>query len=80
MGALLQKHGITEQDYLHWEAANERKHEYIDGDCYAMAGAGEKHNRITGNLFFQLRLATRGTSCTVFASDMKCRLEQGRFY
>jgi len=82
MGALVQKHHITEQDYLLWEAESGRKHEYIDGDCYAMAGAGEKHNLITGNIFLQLRLAMRDKpgSCRVFTSDMKCRLEEGKFY
>ena len=82
MSAVLQKKRITEQDYLTFEATSEFKSEYVDGDCYAMSGASEKHNRITGNIFFQLRSAARGkpNGCAVFASDMKCRLDQGRSY
>lgn len=80
MNAILQKRTITEQDYLIQEAQNDFKHEYVDGDCYAMAGAGEKHNRIVLNIAIPLRLAARGGSCGVYASDMKCRVENGRFY
>ena len=29
---------ITEEDYLKGELISEIKHEYIDGDIYAMAG------------------------------------------
>jgi len=82
MNAIVHKHHVTEPDYLIGEAESDCKHEYVDGDCYAMSGASEKHNRITGNIFFQLRLATRGQAgrCSVFTSDMKCRVEEGRFY
>lgn len=82
MSAVLQKKRLTEQDYLTLEATSETKNEYVDGDCYAMSGASEKHNLITGNIFFHLRQAARGkpNSCNVFASDMKCRAEHGRFY
>jgi Uma2 family endonuclease len=82
MSAVLQTRYLTEPDYLIQEAESDIKHEYVDGDCYAMSGASEKHNIITGNIFFQLRLATRGqnSGCRVFASDMKCRIENGRIY
>lgn len=82
MSAVLQTRYLTEPDYLIQEAESDIKHEYVDGDCYAMSGASEKHNIITGNIFFQLRLAMRGqnSNCRVFASDMKCRIENGRIY
>jgi Uma2 family endonuclease len=82
MSANPQKKHLTEQDYLTLEAVSEFKNEYVDGDCYAMSGASEQHNRITGNIFFQLRLAMRGkaNSCMVYSSDMKCRADQGRIY
>jgi Uma2 family endonuclease len=80
MSAVLHKKRLTEQDYLTLEATSEFKNEYVDGDCYAMSGASEKHNLITGNIFLRLRQAARSAVCRVFASDMKCRIEQGRFY
>jgi Uma2 family endonuclease len=80
MSAVLQKKRLTEQDYLTFEATCEFKNEYVDGDCYAMSGASEKHNLITGNIFLLLRQAARSAGCRVFASDMKCRADQGRIY
>ncbi|CRI63694.1 conserved hypothetical protein [Thiocapsa sp. KS1] len=61
-------------DYLQGELASDIRHEYVAGQVFAMAGAGESHNRIAGNLFFHLRAATRGTPCGVFISDMKVRV------
>jgi Uma2 family endonuclease len=80
MSAVLQKKRLTEQDYLTLEATSEIKNEYVDGDCYAMSGASEKHNIITLNIALPLRNAARGTGSRVFVSDMKCRAEHGRFY
>ena len=81
MGALQKKPYLTEQEYLAFEEASDVKHEYVDGEIYAMAGASLKHNLITGNLFFNLRAVRRkGGKCRVFSSDMKCRIEDGIFY
>lgn len=80
MSAIVQKHHVTEPDYLIGEAESDIKHEYVDGDCYAMSGAGEKHNIMTLNIAMPLRSAARGSACRVFVSDMKCRVEAGRFY
>ncbi len=82
MGALQKQTHLTEEDYLAFEEASDVKHEYVAGEIYAMAGASRQHNQITGNLFFQLRSASRGKggNCNVFASDMKLRAENGSFY
>ncbi|HYN79752.1 MAG TPA: Uma2 family endonuclease, partial [Lamprocystis sp. (in: g-proteobacteria)] len=65
---------ISVEEYLQGEPASPIRHEYIAGQVFAMAGAGEAHNRIAGNLFFHLRAATRGTPCGVFINDMKVRV------
>ncbi len=65
---------ISIDEYLQAEQASDVRHEYISGELFAMAGAGEAHNRIAGNLFFHFRSATRGTACGVFISDMKIRV------
>jgi Uma2 family endonuclease len=62
-------------DYLEGEQHSPIRHEYLAGEVYAMAGAGEAHNRISLNLAFHLRLASRGSACGVFISDMKLRVE-----
>ena len=80
MSAVLHKKRLTEQDYLTLEATSEFKNEFVDGDCYAMSGASEKHNLITLNIAATLRNAARGSGCKTFVNDMKCRLHQGRYY
>jgi Uma2 family endonuclease len=61
----------TAADYLEGEARSTVRHEFVDGEVYAMAGAGEAHNLIAGNVFARLRSAVRGGPCRVFISDMK---------
>jgi Uma2 family endonuclease len=68
---------VDEREYLAREASALEKHEYVGGVAYAMAGAGERHNRIAGNLFVALRLAARGTRCGVYMADMKLRIGDG---
>lgn len=71
---------LTEQDYLAYELTADCRHEYLDGQIYAMAGAGERHNRIGLNIAFHLRAAARGGPCGVFVNDMKLCVDQGRAY
>lgn len=69
---------LEESEYLAREAAAAERHEYVAGIAYAMAGAGEGHNRIALNIATQLRNASRGTRCGVYVSDMKLRIGGGR--
>ncbi|WP_348682688.1 Uma2 family endonuclease [Acidovorax soli] len=61
--------------YLDWEAEQLEKHEYLDGEVFAMAGASEAHVTLAGNVFMALRNHLRGGPCSVFISDMKLRVE-----
>jgi Uma2 family endonuclease len=71
---------LEESDYLAFEALAEQRHEYVAGIAYAMAGAGERHNRIALNVAVQLRAAARGSVCGVYVSDMKVRVAGGPAY
>ena len=71
---------IPHQEYLDGEQYSDIRHEYLAGQVFAMAGAGEKHNRISLNIAFHLRAAARGKPCGVFISDMKLRVEQSDAY
>jgi Uma2 family endonuclease len=66
---------VSVNDYIEGEPGSEIRHEYIDGQVYAMGGASDRHGLIVGNLFMKLRPATRGTFCQLFIADMKIRLK-----
>ena len=67
---------IGTDDYLAGEESSPVKHEYVAGEVFAMAGAGEAHVTVAGNLFALLRNHVRGGPCRVYIADMKVRVEQ----
>lgn len=62
---------FTAEEYLAFERAAEMKHEYLDGQIYAMAGASPQHNQICFNLAGELRPQLKGRPCRGFSSDQK---------
>lgn len=65
---------FTPEEYLAIEKISPIKHEYLQGQIVAMAGASKAHVIITGNLSAQLVNHLRGKSCIAYATDMKVRL------
>ncbi len=80
MGTPFEHTLLSEEEYLAAEAAAVVKSEYVAGDAFAMSGGSEPHNRITGNIFFHLRAATRGHPCRALMADMKLRVAAHRAY
>lgn len=70
------------EQYLQWERQQAERHEYLDGELFAMSGASDAHGTAAGNLFVALHTALRGTPCKPFIADMKVRIEavNGFFY
>ncbi|MFH7030640.1 MAG: Uma2 family endonuclease [Heteroscytonema crispum UTEX LB 1556] len=66
---------LTVEEYLQLEQTSEIRHEYLEGEIFAMAGASEEHNLIAGNIYALLRPHLRGTPCRAFVSDMKVQLK-----
>lgn len=62
---------FTPEDYLAIERISPIKHEYLQGQVVAMAGASKAHVIITGNLSALLVSHLRGTGCIPYTSDMK---------
>lgn len=75
MGAPQAKPIFSIEDYLAWEAQQPERHEYLQGEVFAMTGARDAHNTIAGNLLVQLRNSLRGGPCRVYISDMKLRVD-----
>lgn len=61
---------LSPADYLSGERLSEIRHEYLDGEVYAMAGGSMNHNRISSNLVRRLGNFLDGKSCEVFSGDM----------
>lgn len=62
---------ITPEEYLRLERASEEKHEYADGQIFAMAGASLNHRVITDNIRFFLRFKEAGFGCRSDNSDTR---------
>lgn len=66
---------LTVEEYLAREERATVRHEYVNGQVFAMTGATEAHNVICGNLHASLHEHLKGSGCRVFMSDMKVRIE-----
>lgn len=71
---------ISPEEYLEGELLSDIKHQLIDGEVYAMAGASENHNFLAGNIFSELKSLLKNTPCRTFMSDMKLRIADDFFY
>lgn len=71
---------MTPQEYLEWEATQEFKHEYVDGEVFAMTGGTIPHNLVGGNLYALLKSHLRGKGCRVFIADVKVQIAEARSY
>lgn len=64
------------EDYLVAERLQpDVKHEYLDGEVFAMTGASFNHNLIVLNLGSELRAQLKDGPCRVLPSDMRVRIE-----
>ncbi len=68
------------QDYLEMEMASPERHEYVDGEVFAMTGTSRPHNVIAGNLYMLLRNELRGKGCRAYFADIKLRIEAANCY
>ncbi len=59
------------EEFLAWEATQPTKHEFVDGEIFAMAGASRAHGTIALNLAALVRPAIRKTGCRAYIADMK---------
>lgn len=66
---------ISPEEYLEGEKFSEIKHEYIDGQVYAMAGASDAHITVSMNVSMLLRNHLRGSGCRVYMLDMKAQID-----
>jgi Uma2 family endonuclease len=67
----MQPHGrVSEAEYIARERAAETRHELVNGEVHAMAGASPRHNLVALNLGAELRNRLKGR-CLVLGSDQR---------
>ena len=71
---------ITAAEYLAAERLSETKHEFFDGQVYAMSGASRSHNRICVNLITELVNRLKGGPCEPFGMDMRVKVDANGLY
>lgn len=64
---------FTVDEYLALERAAEERHEYLDGEIFAMAGESGEHGDISVNLAASLHAQLKGTPCRARSKDTKVR-------
>ncbi len=64
----------TFRDYIAHEQASNTKHEFLDGQIYAMAGGTPEHFALIASVTTHLSNQVRGGSCRVHISDLRIRV------
>ena len=72
-------HKWTVEEYLAYEEESGIRHEYIDGEIYAMTGGTPDHSGIAANGVGELRSQLRGKPCRVFTSDLKVKVSEIKY-
>jgi Uma2 family endonuclease len=67
-------HRLSAEEYLAMERQSEVKHEYLNGEVFAMTGASLKHNRLVRNLAGILYNQLRGRPCEVLVADQRLQV------
>jgi Uma2 family endonuclease len=65
---------LTPEEYFAWENQQLEKHEYIDGQVYAMGGGSVNHGRIAIKLTAMFDSHLENTGCMTGNSDIKVNI------
>lgn len=71
---------LTPQEYLAWERQQATRHEFFDGEIFAMTGASREHNLVCGNAFATLHAQLRGKPCELYNNDMRVKVSETGMY
>lgn len=74
------KQKYTIEEYLQMERASAVKHEYYQGEIFAMAGAKPRHNIISSNLIAELHLRLKTSPCFPYGNDMRIHIPENTLF
>ena len=78
--ALMVEPKYTISEYLKLEEESEIRHEYYDGEVFAMAGTSMNHNRIVGKLRAIFEKRFQPDRCDVFTENVKAEVTHDLCY
>lgn len=80
MGYAAEKLQMTEDEYLALERAADERHEFANGEIFAMAGGTSNHASVTTSIGAELRIALRKRRCQTRSADMRIHIPStGRY-
>ncbi|NDP27784.1 MAG: Uma2 family endonuclease [Flavobacterium sp.] len=71
---------ISETDYLETERLALEKHEYFNGEVFAMSRANISHNQIFSNSIFSIGTQLKGKKCQPFGSDLRVHVPKNTLF
>jgi Uma2 family endonuclease len=71
---------VSQETYLEMERASLEKHEYYNGEVFAMAGASKEHNLIASNLNRLAAELLHRKGCRLFGSDFRVHIPENTLY
>jgi Uma2 family endonuclease len=79
MGESLEKKSYTVEEYFALEETSEIRHEYFDGEIFAMAGGTLNHNRLTRKVANLIERQAKN-HCAVFTENVKLEAIKDFYY
>jgi len=71
---------LSLEEFLHFEAGSNAKHEYVQGQIFLMAGGTRRHNRIAVRLGSSIENKAQQTSCLVAIADTIVQAGDALYY
>lgn len=71
---------LTPEEYFTWEETQLEKHEYIDGQVYAMSGGSVNHGRIAIRFTAMFDARLENSDCITGNSDIKINIAETNNY
>lgn len=80
MGYAAQRLVMSSAEFLAWELEQTERHEFVDGEIFAMVGADDRHVTTSGNIYMALRRHLTGSPCRTYMSDMRVNVKASGSY
>lgn len=71
---------LSPEAYFLWEETQDIRHEYYQGEVFAMAGTTLRHNAIIQNMIFGLRQHLKSNKCRIYSENIKVEVSTNSYY